>query len=152
MAHTLKRERDLSARFKSLNQLGNGAWRVHGRPREVRKPRRLPTGRRSISPEKILADALVARFGKQAQPNYKKAIPGRRFEIDVAFPRRLVAIEIDGWQYHGKFLRDFKRDREKDRVLTEYGWRILRFTAGEVRGDVYRCVSIVERVLLHAGF
>lgn len=81
----------------------------------------------------------------------KKVVPDRRFSIDIALPLLHIAIEVDGWQYHGKYKRDFIRDREKDRALLLAGWRVVRFTAGEIRHDCDRVLRIVESVARLSG-
>ncbi len=96
--------------------------------------------------QEALWAAVSARW-PHAVEDYNKAIPGRKFEIDIAFVDERVALEVDGWQFHGKFLTDFKRDREKDKLLTLEGWRILRFTAEEIRMDINACLEQVSRVL-----
>ncbi len=65
---------------------------------------------------------------------YTGAIPGRRFRIDIAFPDYRIAVEVDGWQYHGQHKGDFQRDRDRQNLLVLHRWRLLRFTAG----DLYR--------------
>lgn len=70
-------------------------------------------------------------------------MPNRRYRIDIAIPRSKLAIEVDGWEWHGKHKGDFQRDRERQNLLTLHGWRILRFTAGDVRRDVEACVNLV---------
>jgi very-short-patch-repair endonuclease len=62
-------------------------------------------------------------------------VPNRRFRLDIAFPNEKVAIEVDGFSHHGKYLSDFKRDRERQNLLTLFGWRILRYYAGEIHHD-----------------
>ncbi|WP_198034221.1 endonuclease domain-containing protein [Acidihalobacter ferrooxydans] len=94
-----------------------------------------------------MSAALKKRFGSAVTLQYRGAVAGRRFVLDAAIVQALIAIEVDGWQHHGRFLSDFKRDREKDRALTLAGWRVLRFTAGEIRGDVQKCVQVIERAL-----
>lgn len=130
-------------RIRSLRQLGAGAWKVRG---EVSQPRRNSIPRPASPPEAMLTAAIIARYGDRAVPQYRP-IASRRYSVDVALPAERIAIEIDGWQHHGRYLADFRRDREKDRALTLEGWRVLRFTAGEVRADVGACVDVVERVL-----
>lgn len=75
------------------------------------------------------------------------AVPGRRYSIDIAFPLHNLAIECDGWEYHGKHLKDFKRDREKDRALTLNGWRTLRYFASEIHQDRERIINEISIVL-----
>lgn len=47
--------------------------------------------------------------------------------IDLAFPARRVAIEVDGWAYHVDPDR-FRSDRRKGNFITRSGWDLLRFT------------------------
>ena len=49
------------------------------------------------------------------------------FEIDVAFVRERIAVEIDGWAWHRDADR-FARDAERQNILVNAGWRVLRFT------------------------
>ncbi len=114
-------------------------------PIEQKTPRRQkPQG---ALPEEMLTTALIAKFGARAIPQFRGSVPHRAFVLDVAFPLEKLAVEIDGWQYHGKYLADFKKDRERDRQLVLNGWRILRFAAGEVRQSTQDCVKIVEQCL-----
>ncbi|WP_307829603.1 type IV toxin-antitoxin system AbiEi family antitoxin domain-containing protein [Antrihabitans stalagmiti] len=49
------------------------------------------------------------------------------FEIDVAFEAQRVAIEVDGWAWHRDADR-FVRDAERQNILVNAGWHVLRFT------------------------
>lgn len=49
------------------------------------------------------------------------------FEIDVAFEARRVAVEVDGWAWHRDAHRH-RRDAERQNVLVNAGWHVLRFT------------------------
>jgi very-short-patch-repair endonuclease len=81
---------------------------------------------------------------------FTNAVPGRRFRIDIALPASRLAIEVDGWEWHGKHKGDFTRDRERQNLLTLHGWRILRFTAGQIRKDVAGCVEMIRKASMVA--
>lgn len=103
-------------------------------------------------PQEILWRALARR-----QPNwvrhgllcweYRRAVPRRRFRLDIAYPWHGVAIESDGWNWHGRYLGDFKRDRERDRLLTLSGWRVLRFYAHETHNNLPDLIDQIEQLL-----
>jgi hypothetical protein len=45
-----------------------------------------------------------------------------RKEMDISFPSLKLAIEYDGKEFH----KDVERDKEKDRILHEQGWFLIR--------------------------
>lgn len=64
------------------------------------------------------------------------------YELDLAFVRERVAVEVDGWAWHVDRAR-FQADRVRQNALVNDGWRVLRFTwhdltvrPGEVAGQV----------------
>ncbi len=64
------------------------------------------------------------------------------WRIDLAFPARKVAVEVDGWAWHVDPER-FRPDRRKQNALVRAGWDPLRFTwhdldrrPGEVLAEV----------------
>ncbi len=75
---------------------------------------------------------------------HEGVVPDRKFRIDIAFPDALLAVEIDGWEWHGKHKGVFTRDRERQNLLTLNGWRILIFTAGQIRENVNFCVEQIR--------
>jgi very-short-patch-repair endonuclease len=54
-------------------------------------------------------------------------LAGRRIVIDVAFPEQRVALEFDGWAFHSG-AEAFQHDRERQNLLANDGWLVLRFT------------------------
>lgn len=54
--------------------------------------------------------------------------------IDFAYPDRMVAIELDGWEEHGT-KRAFVADRARQNELERLGWRFNRFTWSQVKSD-----------------
>lgn len=59
------------------------------------------------------------------------------FYIDFANPQLRLAVEIDGAAYHSGRL-DVVRDLKRDEYLAEHGWRVLRYSYGEVRDSARR--------------
>src|SRR5574337_1003919 len=55
-------------------------------------------------PDDTLWLAVSASY-PDARREFGEAVPERRFRIDIALVDARIAIEVDGWQYHGKFLR-----------------------------------------------
>lgn len=162
-----------SIRIKNLNELGKGQWTVvdekkpviskpatisersiikdtkkpDQKPKKTKARQELEGHIKAVSPEIILRDQLISIYGRRVSPQYVGAIPDRRFSLDCAFVNEKVAIEFDGWAFHGKFLNDFKRDRYKDKQLTLNGWRILRFTAEEINKRFDQCLAEIDQCL-----
>ena len=97
-------------------------------------------------PQDILSQAITSRWGDRAHMEYK-AIPDRKFRIDIAFPEEKLAIEVDGWSYHGRFKDDFKKGLRRQNILSEHGWSFLRFTADDIFNHLDECLSMVERAV-----
>ncbi len=91
--------------------------------------------RKGRMPEDVLWMSVRASYPKAVR-EYQGAVPGRRFRIDVALVDEKIAIECDGWQYHGKFKSAHATDRERQNLLAVEGWLILRFTSGHIFKDL----------------
>jgi len=49
-----------------------------------------------------------------------------RYSIDIAHPRKKIAMEVDGYHWH----KDKRRkDRRRDFVLRRLGWKVIRVSA-----------------------
>jgi very-short-patch-repair endonuclease len=143
----------VSLRFTSLDCLGKGGWRVSASspfvPQVLKEEpplqpvtKKARTPRTGPTPEDLLWCAAMEIEG--AVREFSGAVPDRKFRIDIAFPAEKLAVEIDGWEWHGKHKGDFTRDRERQNLLTLNGWRILRFTAGQIRENVSHCISQIK--------
>ncbi len=58
----------------------------------------------------------------------------KRYVIDAAFVAEKLAIEVDGWEFHGRRWA-FEGDRSRDVDLASIGWQTLRFTWRRVIAD-----------------
>lgn len=74
--------------------------------------------------------------------NYRVQLPSGTIFIDVAFPGRKLAIEFDGWEFHGD-RASFIRDRRRDNELVLLGWTVLRYASD----SLHEVVRQVERLL-----
>lgn len=102
--------------------------------------------KRPISPaQDALWDKLSACF-PGAVANYRP-IEGRRYSVDIAWPDSLVAVEVDGWAFHGRFKADFHRDRAKRNLLALQGWTLLAIPARDVWRDPEGVTGMVRSAL-----
>lgn len=58
-------------------------------------------------------------------------LPGRKFELDFAWPDRRFGVEVDGMAHRTK--ERFKKDFEKHALAMIHGWRVLRVGGHDVR-------------------
>ncbi len=66
--------------------------------------------------------------------------PVGKYRLDFAIPDKMVAIELDGHEYHKtKYQRT--HDARRDRWLYGQGWTVLRFTGTELYADLDRCID-----------
>lgn len=107
---------------------------------------RIPRGLVSATPQDIFVSAAILRYGSRVCPEYRP-IDGRKYRIDLAFPIERLAVEIDGWQHHGKTLGAFRNDRVRQNALTIAGWRILRFPAGDVHANLSGIFASIDDAL-----
>ena len=64
------------------------------------------------------------------------------YEVDFCWPELRLIVETDGHAHHGTRAA-FERDRARDARLTALGWRVLRFTDRQVRGDAGSVAVVV---------
>jgi very-short-patch-repair endonuclease len=64
------------------------------------------------------------------------------FLVDFCWPEHRLIVETDGRRHRTRAA--FERDRARDAFLTALGWRVMRFTTQQVRGDP---ATVAARVL-----
>lgn len=66
--------------------------------------------------------------------NVRMRLAGGEIEADCVWQKERVIAELDGWSTHsGRW--SFFRDRRRDRGLAAEGWRTIRITDRDLRGD-----------------
>lgn len=130
----------------ALRQLAATARGLHG----IKKVRRaLADARERVESPKETELRLLLRDHGFAEPAINLTIkaPGsdQYFRVDLAYPHLRIAIEYDG-DWHRTDRRRFRRDRRKDDVLHELGWRVVRV----VDTDLTSPSEVIDR-LRHLG-
>lgn len=99
-------------------------------------------------PQELLTDLIHADKSLSEWEwvnDYARAVPGRKYEIDLAVPALRLGVEVDGWQYHGKHKESFLRDRDKDYLLSLQGWLVVRVQAGLVSTEPAQALERVRQ-------
>lgn len=73
-------------------------------------------------PEEFFSTVIANEFDDKA---YLFNMPFHRFSLDFAWPEKKKVIEIDGEQHYTDKAQ-FTRDRQKDLLLQQEGWTLLR--------------------------
>ena len=67
-------------------------------------------------------------------------------EADAVWPDARLIVELDGYAFHGTRAA-FDRDRERDRLATAAGWRVIRITWRQLANDAAGVVRDLRRLL-----
>lgn len=82
-------------------------------------------------PEQFFMKVIENEFDDK---DYEREYPFIRFALDFAWVHKKKVIEIDGDQ-HERFEEYKLRDKEKDRLLIENGWQVLRIKWKDMMKD-----------------
>lgn len=101
-------------------------------------------------PESILESRLVRviRAGGLPAPvcQFRVALGGRVARLDFAYPRQMVAIEADGYKWHGGAGR-WRSDLARRNELSRLGWLTLHFTWHDVNTRPDHVVDTIRSAL-----
>lgn len=113
---------------------------------------------KDTKPEIVLRKLLWAAGSRY---RLKTRLPGRP---DIVFPRRKLAIFVDGCFWHGcpkhavmpktnrafwhkKLYRNMERDREVNQQLRKLGWRVVRLWEHQVDKKPEQCSAMIVKML-----
>lgn len=89
----------------------------------------------------------------EPKPEFKDAIPGRRYRFDYAFPWLKVAVEVDGgqWLKHGG-AHNRDEDRERNNICIVYGWDVFRVSTQVLETDPEPFIDMVAQFVTRRGW
>lgn len=82
-------------------------------------------------PESFFMKVIENEFQNK---NYKREFPFYKYSLDFAWVDEKKAIEIDGEQ-HERFIDQINRDLQKDELLQQNGWKLLRIKWKDIMND-----------------
>jgi very-short-patch-repair endonuclease len=56
------------------------------------------------------------------------------YQVDALWPDHRLVLEVDGWDFH-RGRRAFETDRARDAAHVAAGYRVIRFTANQLRDE-----------------
>jgi very-short-patch-repair endonuclease len=77
-------------------------------------------------------------------------IGGKRYWIDLAYPREHIAIELDGFDFH-RGRTSFDADRARGNALVLAGWQLLRFTSKSTDEEMVACIAAARDTFVRSG-
>lgn len=92
--------------------------------------------------ERILIKLLKAAKTTGWKANY----PVAGYRVDVGFPTKKVAIEVDGFAFHSDS-EDFHTDRARQNAIALAGWQVLRFTWLDLTDYPERVIAEINRAI-----
>jgi hypothetical protein len=117
--------RRLAATYEALAGRGRRRSTIMRKILEHRLPGYEPG---ESAPEQRIADLLVRSGLPRPVQQHRVRIGNRSARIDLAYPERCIAIEYDGWDFHGN-RSAFDEDRARGNDLVLLGFQLLRFTS-----------------------
>ncbi|HEY0237852.1 MAG TPA: DUF559 domain-containing protein [Friedmanniella sp.] len=97
--------------------------------------------------ERLAVATLTAAGITGFKPNLTVRLrDGQVVEIDIAFPDRRIALELDGFAFHSS-AHAFRSDRKRGNKLMADGWTVRRFTWDDLVGDPEGFITTVLELL-----
>jgi very-short-patch-repair endonuclease len=96
--------------------------------------------------EAVFADLVERHQLPRPRFNPDLVVGGRHYKPDCAWIERRVVVELDGRGAHAT-RKAFESDRERDRIFTAEGWRVVRVTWRQLTGTPEAIARDLRRVL-----
>ena len=95
-------------------------------------------------PEKLFREALIRNNISGWQQEYRNGL----YSYDFAFFDLKIDIEIDGGTHKSEKVKII--DLRRDNWSKEQGWKVIRFTAKEIKENVDNCINVLVSVAANA--
>lgn len=92
-------------------------------------------------PEIIFENALISSKITGWKYQFRNGI----YQYDFAFPKQKIDVEIDGGTHLNEKVK--KIDERRDEFSRQSGWKVIRFTASQVKQNVINCIDILKKHL-----
>jgi hypothetical protein len=133
----------LTKRVEALEERGRSG------PRHLRRLLHA-WGPDAAPPESVLESRLrrlLDRYSLPAgEPQMEVCDGGFRARVDLAYPEARVAVELDGYRWHGDKVA-WRADLVRRNRLTRLGWRVLHFTWKDVTTESGRVAEEIRSAL-----
>jgi very-short-patch-repair endonuclease len=95
-----------------------------------------------LAPFKKDVKGVVSRLGTlEIRPQFEVGRYRLDFAVQSDCRSSVIAVEVDGHDFHERTKEQATRDKSRDRELVARGWQVLRFTGSEVFRDAQKCMS-----------
>lgn len=91
-------------------------------------------------PEKLFREALIKNNITGWQQEYRNGL----YSYDFAFTDLKIDVEIDGGTHKSEKVK--KIDLRRDNWSKEQGWRVIRFTAKQIKENIDNCINVLVSV------
>jgi very-short-patch-repair endonuclease len=138
----------LRSRQATLTHLHEALARTgHRRGNLLRRRLVLESRANPWSPPERLAHRLLRDEGITGwEGNFPILVCGVAYYVDIAFPKAMLAVEIDGREYH-EGPEAFEGDRSRQNDLVNAGWRVLRFTPRMLSERPWIVIAVIRTAL-----
>jgi very-short-patch-repair endonuclease len=106
---------------------------------EIKRAREL---RRNMSEPEVIVWSRLKRLREHGYA-FRRQYPFRGYFLDFACLSYQLVIEVDGSQHADELQAE--HDAVRDRILQRHGFRVLRFTAGDVHRNLSR---VMDHIIL----
>lgn len=140
----------LRARAVTVDELLRATSRLAGL-RDAAKVRRVvqlcDSESGSVLESVLRVRMVLAGIGGFTSQLVVRDLPGAVLRVDFAFLAQGLVVEVDGVRWH----QDPARDQARDNALAALGWRVLRFTWGDVVHDHGRVLEEIAAAVACAA-
>lgn len=104
---------------------------------------RAQTLRKNITTGEKNLWAQLKLFRKHYKLHVRQQVPIGPYIADFAIHSKKLIIEVDGEHHHTR--EGIRKDKKRDDWFTGQGYRVLRFSTGELIENLQGCVATVLR-------